>query len=268
MLSGARSSMPLIATMKSPTDTSTPGAASGARRSGIPALGVVDPRDLVAALVDDQVCAEEPARRLRHVRHVAASNVGVADGDLGAHVVEQVIQIGAMVHEREELSVHLLHLRPVAAVEVRHVEVVALVAPAFVENLLVLFARVEIHAQADVEASLPCLRRSIAVRIDQEEVHGAPACGRATTAAASTAATAGAIEQLAAVGADRVLGDAGHERRSTPIAQAIPLKGAATAAGATTAAAPASRATRLEVEHRSGRSGLELRVLTDWNAFD
>jgi hypothetical protein len=34
MLSGALSSIPLIARMKSPTETSTPGAASGARRSG------------------------------------------------------------------------------------------------------------------------------------------------------------------------------------------------------------------------------------------
>ena len=32
--SGARNSMPLMATMKSPTETSTPGAESGARRSG------------------------------------------------------------------------------------------------------------------------------------------------------------------------------------------------------------------------------------------
>ena len=178
----------------------------------VPAFGVVDPRDLVAALLDDEVSTEQPARRLRNVRHVAAAHVRVTDRNLGAHVVEQIVQIGAMVHEWQELSVHLLHLRPVAAVLVRYVEVVALVAPALVEDLLELLARVEIHPQADVEASLARLRR-VAVRVDEEEVDGGATRGSAAASAAATAATTGAIEQLAAVGADR--GTRPHRSRTS-----------------------------------------------------
>ena len=136
-------------------------AGRGQRRAqlGIPALGVVDLRDLVPAAVDREVRAEQAADGRRHLGHVAAAHVRVTDRDLGAHVVEQVVQIGAMIHVRQELAVHLLHLRPVGAVRVRHVEVVALVAPALVEDLLELFLRLEIHPQRRVEASLAGLRR-------------------------------------------------------------------------------------------------------------
>ena len=139
-----------------------------------------------------------------------------------------------MVDVGQQLAVHLLVLRPVGAVHVRHVEVVALIAPALVEDLLELLLRIEIHAQCRVHASLS-RRGRIAIGVDEEQ----PWTGRAArgaAAAATPAATAGAIEQLASVGADGVLGRAGDEGRGATIAQAI----ADDAAAATGPAAPAA----------------------------
>ena len=158
--------------MKSPTDDVDAGRRERRAQIRIPALVVVDARDLVAAAVDDEVGAEQPARRRRHIGHVAAADVGVPDGDLGPHVVEQVVQVRAVVDVRQQLAVHLLHLRPVAAVRVRHVEIVALVAPAFVEDLLELRLRLQVHPQRRVETSLAGLRR-IAIRVDEEQAGSA-----------------------------------------------------------------------------------------------
>ena len=209
---------------------------------GIPALGVVDARDLVAPALDDEVRAEEAAGLAgrRHFRHVAAAHVRVADRELGAHVVEQIVQVGAMVHVRQHLAVHLAHPVPVGAVEVRHVHVVALIAPAFEEDLLVLLARLEIHAQRDVEPPGIRLRR-IAIGVDDEQ--GRPG-GRAaaTTAATSAAATtAGAVQHLVPVGAHRIRLRAGDERRRPARAQLIPMQRGA-----------AATRRRLEVIDRAG----------------
>ena len=48
---------------------------------------------------------------------------------------------------RQELAVHLLHPRPVGALEIRDVQVIALVAPPFVEHLLELGLRVDVGAE-------------------------------------------------------------------------------------------------------------------------
>src|ERR1051325_8927395 len=74
-----------------------------------------------------------------------------------------------MHHVRQQLTVHLAHLRPVSAVHVRHVEIVALVAPAFVEDLFELFLRLEIHAQRVVQTSGAGLRRR-SIGIDEEQL--------------------------------------------------------------------------------------------------
>ena len=64
-----------------------------------------------------------------------------------------------MPHVRQQRAVHLLHRRPVGAVHVRHVEVVALVAPALVEDLPELRLRIEVHAERHVRAGR-CPRRA------------------------------------------------------------------------------------------------------------
>ena len=104
MLSGAVSSTPLMATMKSPTLDVDAGRGERRAQIRIPALGVVDARDLVAAAFDREVGAEQPAgrrsappacrRRARTERPMR---------DLRAHVVEQVVEIGAVVHVRQQL---------------------------------------------------------------------------------------------------------------------------------------------------------------------
>ena len=208
----------------------------------IPALVVVDARDLVAPAFDREVSAEQTARRRRHVGHVAAAHVRVADRDLGAHVVEQVVEIGAMVDVRQQLAVHLLHLRPVGAVHVRHVEIVALVAPAFVEDLLELLASARdtcAASRSDVPDRLAARLRSASTRT---EVHRWRR--RRRHAHARRHRRRRAIEQLATVGADVVLRDAGHERRRAPIAQAIAMQGGAAAGSAPATAGRAPRGSR------------------------
>ena len=73
-----------------------------------------------------------------------------------------------MHYVRQQLAVHLFHLWPVGAVHIWHVKVIALVAPAFVEDLFELFSGIQIHAQADIKTSLPRLRR-ITIRINKEK---------------------------------------------------------------------------------------------------
>ena len=225
---------------------------------GVPAFGVVDPRDLVAAAVDREVSAKEPPGRLRYVGHVATAHVGVTDGDLGPHVVEQVVQVGAVLHVGQQRAVHGLHLRPVRAVHVLHVEVVALQAPAFVEDLLELGFRLEVHAERRGEAALACLR-NIAIGVHEEQPRSTARCGCSAAPAAATPTPAGAIQQLAAVSADVVLGHALHERSGPTIRQAVPMQRAAAATAATTTAATGRR---LEIKHRAGCTSLQVRVAT------
>ena len=65
---------------------------------------------------------------------------------------------------------------------VRHVEVVALVAPAFVEDLLELLLRLEIHPQRRVRAGPGPACGGVAIGIDEEQA-GAGAAGGAAAAA-------------------------------------------------------------------------------------
>src|SRR4030095_2750311 len=89
---------------------------------------------------------------------------------------------------------------------------------------LELFFRLEKHAQRHVEPSLTRLRR-IAIRIDEEQRgRGSPLGCRGAAHTPPAATPGGAIEQLVAVGADRVLRDAGHELRRPAIAQSIAIE--------------------------------------------
>ena len=185
----------------------------------VPRLRVENARDLVAAVLDHEVRAKQPACACRHVGHVAAAHVGVADRDLRAHVVEQIVQIGAMVDVRQDLPVHLFHLVPVGAVHVRHVQVVALIAPALAEDLLELLLGFQIHAQRGREPAGARLRCR-AIGIDDEQRGSGGGCRAAAAAApAATTAARAAIEHLVRVGAHHVISDTRHERRRAPIAR-------------------------------------------------
>ena len=101
---------------------------------------------------------------------------------------------------------------------VGHVEIVALIAPAFVEDLFELLFRFKIHAQRNVQTTRTGLRR-IAISINEEQLRR----GRLTEATAwtttlTTATTRGAINQPAFVGADLVSRDVADKRRRTAIA--------------------------------------------------
>src|SRR5262245_51244936 len=109
-----------------------------------------------------------------------------------------------MVHERQELRVHLAHLRPVGAMLIRDVQIIALISPRFVEDLLELGLEVDVGAQIGVDAARAG-RRRIAVSVDDEKRRR----NRATTPTRtpSPAATAAsAIDELVAIETDVVVG--------------------------------------------------------------
>ena len=117
----------------------------------------------------------------------------MADRDFGAHLVDEIIQIGAVIHVREERTVHLFHLGPVGAVRVRHVEVVALIAPCLVEDLLELLLEVDVRAKIGVDAT--SRRRRLTIGVDDEHGGAAASCRTAATAASSST-TACAVDEL------------------------------------------------------------------------
>src|SRR5262245_23884138 len=135
----------------------------------------------------------------------------MTDRDLGAHVVEQVVEIGAVIYVRQQLAVHLLHFWPIGAVHVRHVEIIALVAPSFIEDLFEFLFRIEVHAQRYVKPPLARLRR-LPIGIDKEERGTGGACALAATTTTSASTSASAVDQLVSVGAYIIIGDACDER--------------------------------------------------------
>src|SRR5437764_9855143 len=102
---------------------------------------------------------------------------------------------------RQHRAVHLLVFVPVCAVQVRHIEIVALIAPTFVEDLFEFFFGIEVHAQSEIDASRAGLWR-IAIRVDDEQRRSWwPSRTGASASTAASYATGGAIDQFTAVGA-------------------------------------------------------------------
>src|SRR6185369_3882344 len=153
-----------------------------------------------------------------------------------------------MHHVRQQLPVHLTHLRPVSAVHVRHVEIVALVAPAFVEDLFELFSRLEIHAQRIVQTSGAGLRRR-SISVDKEQLRRRSVCAAAEWTTTLAAATSGsAVNELATIGADLIRGDIADESVCASIAETITPQLAAAAPALPTATAATSRS-RFKEKH-------------------
>src|SRR6266850_7983865 len=132
----------------------------------------------------------------------------MSDRNLSAHHIEEIIEIGAMVYVGQQLPIHLLHLRPVRPVHISDVEIVALVAPAFVEDLLELLLGIEIHPQRDIDASLARLRRA-AIGINYEKRRHRRR--RARDRGSTTSGASRAIKQLASVRTHYVSRHAGCE---------------------------------------------------------
>src|SRR5436853_14093 len=133
----------------------------------------------------------------------------MADRDLRSHHVDQIIEISTMHYVRQHRSVHLFVLRPVRAVQVWHIEIIALVAPAFVEDLFEFFLGIEIHAKINVEpAGARLWRDSICVN-DEEGRSRRRATG--SRPGSATTATRGAINQLAPIRTDFVNSNSADE---------------------------------------------------------
>ena len=142
----------------------------------------------------------------------------MADRNFSAHHVQQIVKIGAMHYVRQHRPVHFFVFGPVRAVHVGHVEIVTLLAPAFVENLFEFFFRVEIHPQVEVDSTLA--RRwwsSICVHDKERGSWRRATCGARTT----SATTAGAIDKFVTVRADFVSHNTGGERSRSAIAKPV-----------------------------------------------
>src|SRR5690349_21756267 len=162
-----------------------------------------------------------------------------------------------MHHVGQQLPVHLLHFGPIGAVHVWHVEIVAFIAPAFVEDLRELRFRIEIHPQRNVQTARARLRWC-AIRIDDEQLRwwrrGETSAARTTLATAKP----GTIDNLAAIGADVVSHHIIDERRDAAIAQAITHQLARIGARAAALAA----ASRFEKKHRAVNTSRQNRILS------
>src|SRR5882757_3109093 len=145
----------------------------------------------------------------------------MADRNLGAHHIQQVIQISAMHDVRQHCSVHFLVFRPIGAMQVWHIEIITLVPPAFIEYLFEFLLGIQMHAQVHIDAALARLWwRSIRIN-DEERWRWRRATRARRPTSATAAAASGAIDKLMTVRADFVSQDAGRKRSRPPIAKPV-----------------------------------------------
>ena len=131
----------------------------------------------------------------------------MTDGELSADRGNQISQVGAVGDVRQQRAVLLVDGLPVRAVHRRVVEVLALDAPGFAEDLRPLRARIDQRFErADVDGALADLRRPVGG-------DDAPAIA------------VGAIEQPLRVGRERVGADALEKRRRSALAELIAMDG-------------------------------------------
>src|SRR5262245_12753890 len=109
----------------------------------------------------------------------------------------------------QKLAVHFFHLGPVGAVQVWYVEIVALIAPAFVEDLFELRFRLKVHAQSIVQSTLS--RLGCAIGIDEKQLWRGSVC-RTTASASKSTSTAGcAIYNLSMIRTHFITSDTADE---------------------------------------------------------
>src|SRR5581483_726500 len=216
---------------------------------------VVDARDLVTTVIDREIRAEQSALHLWYLGHVTAKHIRVTDGNLSDYHVHQVIEIGSMHHVGQHRPVHLFVFIPIRAMQGRHIQIITLVAPHLVEDLLELFLRIEIHAQRVIDASATRLRRR-AVRIDDEKRRVRRASAKSARTACASTATTGAIDELATISAYFEGRHATYESCRASIAETIANQFVAGTA-ARTSAACALRARGFEVVDDAVGAGLQ-----------
>src|SRR5882724_5104929 len=122
-----------------------------------------------------------------------------------------------MHHVRQHRSIHLSVFRPIGAMQIWDIEVVALIAPTFIKDLFEFLFRIKIHPQVYVEPALGGLRwHSIGIN-DEKRRRRRPATRWSVRAAAQGCA----IDQLMTIGADIIGSNTTNERRSFTIAESI-----------------------------------------------
>ena len=91
--------------------------------------------------------AEQTELDPRRFRPFAATDVGVAVVQLTDQLADEIGEIVAMIHERQQRGIFVAHRFPIDAVHVRRVEEVAHLPPAFVVDLIPLGVSIELHVE-------------------------------------------------------------------------------------------------------------------------
>ena len=91
--------------------------------------------------------AEQAKLDARRLRSLAAADVGVTVVQLADQLADEISEIVAMIHERQQRGVLVAHRFPIDAVHVRRVEEVAHLPPGFEVDLLPLGVAIELHVE-------------------------------------------------------------------------------------------------------------------------
>src|SRR5215813_5420796 len=105
---------------------------------------------------------------------------------------------------------------------IRDVKIVALIAPSFVENLVELFLRLQVHPERRIQSSLPGLRW-VTISVDEVQRWWLRRPCLATTSSATTKTAAGSVNQLMRISAHVVGGYSGSKRRGPSIAEPVSM---------------------------------------------
>src|SRR5665213_4463261 len=142
----------------------------------IPAISTIDLCNSVVTVFHRYIRTKQTYGRSLHRRHVTTAYKGVTDRDLRAHHVKQIVEICTVHHVRKQLTVHLLHLRPVCPLHVLQVQIVALIPPSLIEYLLEFRFRVDEHPQVRLESSLSCCWSHWRGRVYEKQAGSSSGC--------------------------------------------------------------------------------------------
>src|SRR5689334_13987376 len=167
----------------------------------------------------------------------------MADGELAARERNEITEIGAMSDVWQEGAVFIVNRLPVGAVHLGVIEVVALRAPRFLEDLRPLRARIDEHLELpEVDDAVADLRRL--VRRDNS-----PPCLRR--------AARRLIEQLLVIARERVRSDALEDWRRHPLLERVFLQ----------LRHPAGVRLRVEIEERTRGTSAQVTEVAGRNAY-
>src|SRR5438105_363585 len=166
----------------------------------------------------------------------------MADGELPTRERDEISKVGPVADVRDQRAVFVIHRLPVRTVHLRVIEVIALRAPGFLEDLRPLGAWIDEHLElADVDGAVAHLGRLV---------------GGDDAPATLRRAARGLIQQLLPVAGERIRTNTLENRRRHALLELVALK---------TRRTPGVRH-RLEIKECSGGAGAQVAELAGRNA--